>query len=121
MLIRQFSNLLGYKIELIPLYNDMTSRDLFLRRTTDNEGNTIWKNSSLIEGMLNGSLCILDGIERLSPDILLSLQTLVHDRCLFLIDGSRYFNEKQYNKLLEYKNENELLNEKIFKIHNNFR
>ena len=44
--MRQFAALLGYKVEYIPMYKDMTLRDLFKRRTTDNEGNTISQKSA---------------------------------------------------------------------------
>lgn len=34
---------LGYSIEYIPLYRDMSSRDLLQRRSTTPTGDTIWE------------------------------------------------------------------------------
>jgi von Willebrand factor A domain-containing protein 8 len=121
VIIRQFSSILGYKVEYIPMYKDMTLRDLFKRRTTDNEGNTVWQKSPLIDAIVHGRICILDGVDRLGSDILLSLQSLIHDRCLFLIDGSRYISHDRYNDLLNIKSQQELEKDEIYPIHSNFR
>eukprot|EP01080_Neovahlkampfia_damariscottae_P004332 gene4332-7688_t len=121
VILRQFAALLGYKVEYIPMYKDMTLRDLFKRRTTDNEGNTIWQKSALIDAIVHGRICILDGVDRLGSDILLSLQSLIHDRCLFLIDGSRYISQDRYEDLLKIRTKDDLDKDEIFAIHSNFR
>jgi len=42
-LVRQFARSLGYLVEYIPLYRDMTPRDLLQRRSTLLNGDTIWE------------------------------------------------------------------------------
>lgn len=70
-----------------PLYNDLTSRDLLQRRATDSAGNTSWVDSPLTAAAKNGDVCVLDGIERLDAQTLLSLKRLLHDSALDLPDG----------------------------------
>lgn len=43
---------------------DMTSRELLQQRTTDNNGDTSWRVSPLVEAALKGRLAVLDGIHR---------------------------------------------------------
>ena len=47
-LLRSLTSFLGYKVELIPLYKDMSARDLMQRRSTNLLGDTIWENSPLV-------------------------------------------------------------------------
>lgn len=48
----------------------MTSRDLIQQRTTLSNGDTVWKNSPLVDAALHGKLAILDGINRIDPSTL---------------------------------------------------
>lgn len=121
-LVKQFGRVLDIQsIEYFPLHKEMTSRDLLQRRVTDDKGDTKWKDSPLIEAIKHGRLCVLDGIDRMSPDILLSLQPLIHDRMLFLFDGSRYIGHNQYTTLLQHVSKEELTKRKIYPIHPDFR
>jgi MoxR-like ATPase len=87
---QQFASLLGYETNLFSVYKDMTSRDLLVRRSTDKlTGETRWEESPLLKAARLGELCILDGIEKLRPDVLSSLQSLVIDREASLPDGRR--------------------------------
>lgn len=61
----QFAKLLGYTVEPIVLYQDMTSRDLLQQRTTTANGDTGWRLTPLVTAALNGHLAVLDGIHRL--------------------------------------------------------
>jgi len=54
----------------------MTAREVFQRRVTGSEGNTYWTNSALVQAMLHGSLCILDGLHRLPITSLSALQVI---------------------------------------------
>jgi hypothetical protein len=36
------------------MYKDLNSRDLYLKRNTDEYGNTFWSNSILIDSIKNG-------------------------------------------------------------------
>lgn len=42
VILRQFARLAGHTIQMVPLYRDMPSRDLFQIRSTDSKGQTIW-------------------------------------------------------------------------------
>ena len=75
-LIRAFARCLGYTIELVPLYKDMSARDLLQRRGTNEKGDTVWESSPLVKGALEGSLVVLDQVEVLSFGTLASLQRL---------------------------------------------
>ena len=54
--------MLGYDIETLPLYHEMSARDLVQRRATSPDGDTIWEISPLVRAALNGHLAVLDGI-----------------------------------------------------------
>jgi MoxR-like ATPase len=87
---QQFAGLLGYDTHLFGMYSELTSRDLLVRRTTDSAtGETSWEESPLITAARQGDICILDGIEKLRPDVLSSLQSLATDREVSLPDGRR--------------------------------
>jgi len=67
----------------------MTSRDLFLRRSTDTSGNTRWEQTPIISAALRGEMVVLDGIHRIDGDAVSALQQLACDREVHLADGSR--------------------------------
>ncbi|KAL9652460.1 hypothetical protein ABK040_000032 [Willaertia magna] len=123
LLSKTFAKLLNYDLNYFPMYKEMTSRDLLQKRATDKEGNTIWKNSILIDSMVNGSLCILDGIDRMNTDILLSIQSLIQHRVLYLSNGTRYLSHIFYDELLNDKGytKQQLDEHGIFRIHPSFR
>jgi hypothetical protein len=59
----------------------MTARDLLLRRTTTEKGETIWQTTPLSQGLKHGGLVILDGIDRLGIGtiaVIVSLETSPH-------------------------------------------
>jgi MoxR-like ATPase len=89
-LAQEFAATLGYDTHLFAMYSDITSQDLLLRRSTDPvSGETKWEDSALLKAARNGDLCVLDGIEKLRPDVLTSLQSLMIDRDFPLVDGRR--------------------------------
>ncbi|ETW00905.1 hypothetical protein, variant 1 [Aphanomyces invadans] len=89
-LARLFCAKLGYSTELFTLFKDMTARDLFQRRATDNDGNTTWEESPLLHAARHGRVAILDGVHRLSSDTLSTLQRFVQDREVDLVDGTKF-------------------------------
>jgi len=89
-LAQEFCRNLGLVSQTFSLNAEMSTRELFKMRRTDNHGNTYWSSSPLLECMQNGEVCILDNAELLPADVLMSLQSLVQDRELFLEDGSHY-------------------------------
>ena len=105
------------------MYRDMSARDLLERRTTNENGDTIWEKSPLIDAALNGRLAVLDGIEHLGSGTLASLQSLIHDRTITLPDGTSLIGENLFNELQKRENLSEKqLNELgTFKIPSSFR
>ncbi|KAF3429906.1 hypothetical protein E2986_02885 [Frieseomelitta varia] len=103
--------------------NDMTSRDLIQQRTTLSNGDTVWKNSPLVDAALHGKLAILDGINRIDPSTLAILHRLVHDRELQLHDGKRLVRADRYDEIKEKhsKSDAELQESGVLRIHPSFR
>lgn len=48
----------------------MTSRDLIQQRETMQNGDTVWRNSPLVNAALEGKLAVLDGIHRVHTSTL---------------------------------------------------
>jgi MoxR-like ATPase len=90
VLAKEFASLLGYETHLFAIYTEMSSQNLLLRRATDaSTGETTWEESPLLKSARKGDVCILDGIEKLRPDVLSSLQGFLVDRDMALPDGRR--------------------------------
>ncbi|CAF3863180.1 unnamed protein product [Adineta steineri] len=114
LIIDQFASLLNYPIEYFVLYKDLSARELLQQRITNENGDTLWQNTPLIEAAIHGRLLVLDGIHRLNNDTLVSLQRIIQDRELFLPDGTRLLRHDRYDNL---KNPNK----NIRRIHPSFR
>ncbi|XP_015436768.1 PREDICTED: von Willebrand factor A domain-containing protein 8 [Dufourea novaeangliae] len=121
--VQTLANLLGYQVEPVVLYQDMTSRDLIQQRTTSSNGDTVWKNSALVEAALHGKLAVLDGINRIHPSTLAILHRLVHDRELQLHDGKRLIRADRYDEIkTEYnKSDEDMQNSGVLRINPSFR
>lgn len=123
ILVEKFAQLLGYELEPIMLYQDMTSRDLLQKRITEPNGDTTWMMSPLVEAALNGRLAVLDGLHRINQGSFAVLHRLIHDRELQLFDGTRLLRHDRYeeikanNKLTE----EEMKERKVYPIHPAFR
>jgi hypothetical protein len=113
----------SYNIEYIPLYKDMSARDLLQRRNTTFAGDTVWENSSLIKAALSGNLAIMDGIDTLSYGTLVTLQRLIKEREISLPNGNQLIHPIRYKNLIQkYGFTHEQLHDKgIFAIHPAFR
>ncbi|KAF9204985.1 von Willebrand factor A domain-containing protein 8 [Haplosporangium sp. Z 27] len=98
-LMRNFGKHLGYKVEFIPLYKDMSSRDLLQRRGTKFTGDTIWENSALVKAAMAGCLAVMDGIDTLSFGTMVSLQRLIHERETAMPDGRKLLRHSHYDQL----------------------
>nr|CAD7197515.1 unnamed protein product [Timema douglasi] len=121
--VRTLSDILGYNIEPIVLYQDMSSRDLIQQRTTLSNGDTVWKYSPLVTAALEGKLAVLDGVHRIHPSTLAVVHRLVHDRELQLHDGQRLIRHDRYDDL---KTQHSLSDEQlrqsgVLRIHPSFR
>ncbi|RHZ72552.1 hypothetical protein Glove_242g5 [Diversispora epigaea] len=122
-LVRYFARKLGYNIEYIPLYKDMSARDLLQRRGTTFSGDTIWENSLLVKAAITGNLAIIDGIETLSFGTLVTIQRLIKEREIVLPDGKQLINYMRYQRLIQNYGftENQLKSKGILAIHPAFR
>ncbi|XP_036788326.2 von Willebrand factor A domain-containing protein 8 isoform X2 [Manis pentadactyla] len=123
VITKNFADTLGYSIEPIMLYQDMTARDLLQQRYTLPNGDTAWRSSPLVNAALEGKLVVLDGIHRVNAGTLAVLQRLIHDRELSLYDGSRLLREDRYIRLKEELNmsDEQLQKRSIFPVHPSFR
>ncbi|CAE7780682.1 unnamed protein product [Symbiodinium sp. CCMP2592] len=102
VLCRAFAEALGYRTYSVFCFKDMTARDLTLRRSTDDRGNTIWQPSPLTQAALQGGLAILDGIHRLSAGALAgAVGRLLCDREAVLPDGTRIVQQAQWDDWLD--------------------
>eukprot|EP00092_Neocalanus_flemingeri_P037789 GFUD01041137.1.p1 GENE.GFUD01041137.1~~GFUD01041137.1.p1 ORF type:complete len:1900 (+),score=456.60 GFUD01041137.1:60-5702(+) len=122
-LVKQMTDLLGYKTETIQLYADMTARDLLQQRTTTETGDTVWRLSPLVEAAIEGKLAVLDGLHRVHRGTLAVLQRLVHDRELQLYDGSRLIGSDKFELIKEENgfSDQEMIERGIRVIHPAFR
>ncbi|XP_066093875.1 von Willebrand factor A domain-containing protein 8 isoform X2 [Saccopteryx bilineata] len=123
VIAKNFADILGYDIEPIMLYQDMTARDLLQQRYTLPNGDTAWRSSPLVSAAREGKLVLLDGIHRVNAGTLAVLQRLIHDRELSLYDGSRLLREDRYTRLKEelQMSDEQLQKRSIFPVHPSFR
>lgn len=121
MVVHRLAHKLGYIVEPIVLYQDMTSRDLIQQRATLPNGDTIWRHAPLVNAALEGKMAVLDGIHRLHPSTSAVLQRLVHDRELQLYDGRRLLSADRYDALVSELGEAKLVESGILRIHPSFR
>ncbi|KAM3607170.1 uncharacterized protein V6R79_002729 [Siganus canaliculatus] len=123
VIAREFAEMLGYSIEPVMLYQDMTARDLLQQRYTLSNGDTAWRPSPLVTAALEGKLLLLDGIHRVNLGTLAVLSRLLHDRELDLYDGTRLLRWDRYQNLKEQLqfSDQELQERLILPIHPSFR
>ncbi|KAI9345549.1 AAA domain-containing protein [Obelidium mucronatum] len=120
-LVRAFVKLLGYRTEYVPLYKDMSARDLLQRRSTNIKGDTIWENSALVKAAIDGSVAILDQIEAASEGVIASIQSLICEREIPLPDGTLLVNSQRYRHMKRYLSDSEMKSRQIIQIHDAFR
>uniref|UniRef100_A0A3Q2TY78 von Willebrand factor A domain-containing protein 8 n=1 Tax=Fundulus heteroclitus TaxID=8078 RepID=A0A3Q2TY78_FUNHE len=123
VIAREFAEMLGYSMEPVMLYQDMTARDLLQQRYTLPNGDTAWRASPLVTAAMEGKLLILDGIHRVNLGTLAVLSRLLHDRELDLYDGTRLLRWDRYQTLKEQLqfSDQQLQERSIFPIHPSFR
>ncbi|KAF7215165.1 transcript variant X1 [Nothobranchius furzeri] len=123
VIAREFAELLGYSIEPVMLYQDMTARDLLQQRYTLPNGDTAWRPSPLVSAAIQGKLLVLDGIHRVNLGTLAVLSRLLHDRELDLYDGTRLLRWDRYQNLKEKLqfSDQQMHDRSIHPIHPSFR
>ncbi|KAE8299825.1 von Willebrand factor A domain-containing protein 8 Precursor [Larimichthys crocea] len=120
---REFAEMLGYSVEPVMLYQDMTARDLLQQRYTLPNGDTAWRPSPLVTAAIEGKLLLLDGIHRVNLGTLAVLSRLLHDRELDLYDGTRLLRWDRYQTVKEQLqfSDQQLQERSILPIHPSFR
>lgn len=123
VVVEKMAEILSKEIENIVLYQDITSRDLIQQRMTLENGDTIWKNSPLIDAALKGKIAVVDGVHRVHPSTLTVLHRLVHDREIQLHDGTRLVSAEKYDFLIKEFNKtpDDLFLNGVLRIHPDFR
>lgn len=123
VVVKQFADMLGYHMEPIMLYQDMTSRDLLQQRTTLPNGDTVWRPAPLVTAALEGSLAVLDGVHRINQGSFSVLHRLMNERELQLFDGTRLLGADRYEAIKTETGltEEELKTRNILPIHSSFR
>ncbi|XP_041807194.1 von Willebrand factor A domain-containing protein 8 [Chelmon rostratus] len=123
VIAREFAEMLGYSIEPVMLYQDMTARDLLQQRYTLPNGDTAWRPSPLVTAAIEGKLLLLDGIHRVNLGTLTVLSRLLHDRELDLYDETRLLSWDRYQTLKEqlHFSDQQLQERSILPIHPSFR
>ncbi|XP_041128021.1 von Willebrand factor A domain-containing protein 8-like isoform X1 [Polyodon spathula] len=123
VIAKEFSEMLGYNVEPVMLYQDMTARDVLQQRYTLPNGDTAWRPSPLVTAAQEGKLVLLDGIHRVNLGTLSVLSRLIHDRELTLYDGTRLLRVDRYESLKEelQLSDEELQKRSIFPVHPSFR
>lgn len=90
--IHLFGALLGYPVETIWLWKDISGTELLMRRATTPDGATVWHPAPLTSAALRGSLVHLAGADVLGST-LESLSRLTQDREMELWEGTRLTTE----------------------------
>ena len=90
--IHLFGALLGYSVETIWLWKDVSGTELLMRRATTPDGATVWQPAPLTTAALRGSLVHLAGADVLGST-LESLSRLTQDREMELWEGTRLTTE----------------------------
>jgi len=121
-LVRNFARSTGYVVEYVPMFKDMTPRDLLQRRSTLLNGDTTWDDSNLVVAALEGRLAILDGIDQLSIGTLSTIQRLLQDRDITLPDGTRLVRHDRYAAIeKDLAKRGRVVESNLKAIHPNFR
>jgi MoxR-like ATPase len=123
VLVREFAAQLGYPVHVQHLYADMSTRDLFQRRSTDENGDTTWEPSALVQAAIDGHIAVLDGIDNLPPHTLCVLQELLVDGSATLLDGGMLKPKADYDQLKESLGVDDatMRERSVFPVHPNFR
>uniref|UniRef100_A0A672IEL6 von Willebrand factor A domain containing 8 n=1 Tax=Salarias fasciatus TaxID=181472 RepID=A0A672IEL6_SALFA len=123
VIAREFAEMLGYSVEPVMLYQDMTARDLLQQRYTLPNGDTAWRPSPLVTAAIEGKLLLLDGVHRVNLGTLAVLSRLLHDRELDLYDGTRLLRWDRYQALKEQLQftDQQMQERSILAVHPSFR
>ncbi|KAL3080777.1 hypothetical protein niasHS_014882 [Heterodera schachtii] len=123
LVVNEFAKRLGYAVETIVLYQDMSSRELLQRRKILPNGDTQWEDNQLVRAAKRGALCVLDGVDRVHWSTAESIASLVHHRFLALPNGTRLVGNSHF-ELLKHRSglSEQMLNDRnVFRIPDSFR
>ena len=122
LVTKWFAAALGYvQVESLFLFEDMTARDLFNRRSTNDVGESIWLPTPLTNAIRLGRLCVLDGLHRLPSGTITALVRLLQDREVTLNDGTSYVSPRRWLQLTKTLTVKELHHRNVYPVHPSFR
>jgi len=85
--LQELASSAGQEMLVFPVYQEMSGRDLLQRRGTSTVASTsvaqahnassLWLDSPLVKAARMGALCVLDGVDRIDPQALLAIRTLI--------------------------------------------
>lgn len=124
-LARRLATLFGYgQPHTVFCHHELPAHELLQRRTTNPNGDTVWRDSPLLTAAKAGGLALLDGIHRLPRGTLAgALATLCTDRFLpTLPDGSRLVSPRQWEQLCRSGlSPSQLRDRGVWRVHPSFR
>ncbi|KAF8909617.1 AAA domain-containing protein [Gymnopilus junonius] len=97
-LVKVFSQILGYDMEVIHMYKELGGRELVMRRKIEDGGATTWEPSPLVEGAWAGRLLHLSGLDIIGSTAG-SLSRIVQDREMELWEGKRIVGHASPNEI----------------------
>jgi MoxR-like ATPase len=88
-LANHFCSLTGYEALVFPLHEEITPMGLLQQKPTASSPTEI-AESPLLKAACSGQVCILDGIEKVSAEVMATLQGFLTDRQIVFPDGLKY-------------------------------
>lgn len=94
-----FCELLRFECEVLTLSKDTTEADLKQRREITHGGNIAYIDQPPVRAALNGRVLLLDGIEKAERNVLPTLNNLLENREMALLDGSFLISPSRFDGL----------------------
>ena len=96
-----FCELMRFECEVLTLSKDTTEADLKQRREIVSGGTIRYLNQPPVRAALNGRVLLLDGIEKAERNVLPTLNNLLENREMALLDGSFLTSSSRYDALAD--------------------
>lgn len=96
-----FCEMLNLEAEIVTLSRDVTESDLKQRREILPGGQMVFKDMPPLAAALQGRILILDGVEKAERNVLPTLNNLLENREMTLLDGRRLVSSRFFDATLE--------------------
>jgi MoxR-like ATPase len=116
-----YCELTNREYEIVSLSRETTDSDLKQRREIVGGGTAIYVDQPPVKAALNGSVLILDGIEKAERNVLPILNNLLENREMGLSDGRFLVAADRYDKLLDGTLSSETSNSGLERVHPDFQ